>query len=111
MAGGQQLAQRIDAIARKLDEERLRDLLSRGLDYGCRPHVRRAEDGSYSLLVIGTAAQLEGLRRDGFELEPGAPPDRSRYVVGEGDRFAGADAVPRGLGEKLIEPTRRPDRA
>jgi hypothetical protein len=99
--------QRIDAVARDLDVAGLRDLLSRGLDYGCRPQVRRADDGSYTLLVIGTAEQLDGLRRDGFVLEPGVPPDRSRYAIGEGDRFAGGTVVPRGLGEKVAQPTRR----
>lgn len=104
-------APRIDAIVRNLDAPQVRDLLSRQLDYGCRPQVWRAEDGSYALPVIGTAEQLEGLRREGFELELGRPGDRSRYAIGEGDRFAGGDVVPRGFGEKLTEPTQRSELA
>jgi hypothetical protein len=84
-------------------------LLRRDLDFGCRPQLQRADDGTYSLLVIGTEGQLEELRRDGFELRPMPRLEREEYAVGAGDRFAAGAVVPRGFGEKLTEPVREPD--
>ena len=100
---------RVDALAHGLATEQVRDLLRRDLDFGCRPQLQRADDGTYTLLVIGTESQLEALRRDGFELRSMPRVEREAYAIGEGDRFAGGDVVPRGFGEKLTEPVRGPD--
>lgn len=95
---------RVDAIAQGLDVERARDLLRRELDFGCRPQVRRLDDDTYEVLVIGTEKQLEELRGDGFDLRLPPPVEREPYEIGDGDRFAREDAVPRGFGEKVKEP-------
>jgi hypothetical protein len=100
---------RLDVTVHGLDAERARDLLRRDLDFGCRPQLQRADDGTYTLLVIGAESQLEALRRDGFELRSMPRVEREVYAVGAGDRFAGGDVVPRGFGEKLTEPVRGPD--
>jgi hypothetical protein len=109
MASEESPEPRVDAIAHGLDAEQVRDLLRRDLDFGCRPQLQRADDGTYALLVIGTQGQLEALRRDGFELSALPQAERDAYAVGVGDRFAAGDAVPRGFGEKLSEPTHRTD--
>src|SRR4051794_19913740 len=109
MASAEPAEPRVDAVAHGLDAEQVRDLLRRDLDFGCRPQLQRADDGTYSLLVIGTESQLEALRRDGFELRSLPQVERETYAVGVDDRFAGGDVVPRGFGEKLTEPVRQPD--
>jgi hypothetical protein len=106
---GAQPTPRLDAIVRNLDRAQADDLLSRGLDHGCR--LREAGPGRYELPVIASEQQLEELRRAGFELELRPAPDRSLYPVGEGDRFAAEDAVPRGFGRKLAERERQDEPA
>jgi len=79
-------------------EERLRALLSRPLDFGCRPSIIRLDNGGFRVDVIGTAEQLDELTAAGLEVEL-QPDPIERAEVGEGDRFAGG-VVPRGFGRK-----------
>jgi hypothetical protein len=102
MPDASRLEPRLEAIVRVPDEEALRALLARPLDFGCRPTVVREPAGGFSVPVIGTAAQLEGLRRDGFEMSVREVPRRPERPgeVGEGDRFQGGRIAPRGYGRK-----------
>ena len=97
-------ARRLSGVIRVPDEEKLRELLSRGgrLDFGCKPTVISEAAGGFSVPVIGEADVLEALRSDGFELtlhelrEP-------QVDVGQGDRFKGGAVAPHGFGEKVRE--------
>ena len=90
----------LDALVRVRDEEALRALLARGLDFGCKPTIVREPDGGFSVPVIGTRETLEALRAEGFELTVHEPA-RPQEDVGTGDRFAGGERVPRGFGRKV----------
>lgn len=94
------LQPRLEAIVRVPNEEALRALFARPLDFGCRPTVLREPAGGFSVPVIGTAAELERLRRDGLEMTVRAPSERPADV-GEGDRFQGGRVAPRGFGRKV----------
>jgi hypothetical protein len=97
-------ADRIDADYRQgaavtvANEEELRALLRRPFDFGCRPSIERAEGGTLRVEVIGTASQLDELRRAGYGIAV-QPEPAERAEVGDGDRFAGG-AVPHGFGTK-----------
>lgn len=96
--------ERLEGLVRLSDEKAVRELLSRPLDFGCRPTVIRESDGGFSVPVIGSAQALERLRADGFDLRVVDPPADRRKHVGDGDRFEGGNVVPRGFGRKVVEP-------
>ncbi|MBD0742853.1 hypothetical protein [Streptomyces sp. CBMA152] len=86
------------------DAETLRTLLREARpDVGGRP--RRGEDGSFSIDAYVSPDAAEALEREGVvvtTLEDAAATGRARQAeVGVGDRFAPADAVPRGLALKV----------
>ena len=97
-------ARRLSGVVRVPDEQKLRELLSRGgrLDFGCKPTVIPEAAGGFSVPVIGDAEVLEALQSDGFDLtlhelrEP-------QEDVGKGDRFKGGAVAPHGFGEKVRE--------
>ena len=94
------LEPRREAVVRVPNEEALRALFARPLDFGCRPTVLRDPAGGFAVPVIGTAAELERLRRDGVDMTVREPGERPTDV-GEGDRFQGGRVVPRGFGRKV----------
>lgn len=98
------IPERLEGLVRLPDEQAVRELLSRPLDFGCRPTVIRQADGGFSVPVIGSSQMLDGLRADGFDLRVIDPPAERRKDVGDGDRFEGGKIVPRGFGRKVVEP-------
>lgn len=92
-------AERREVLVRVANEELLRAMLRRPLDFGCRPIVNQASDGSFEVPVVITDEGLARLREEGLDvtvLDARSP----RVEVGDGDRFADRDIVPRGFGEK-----------
>ncbi|MGP9022694.1 hypothetical protein ACT1U9_30350 [Streptomyces sp. BR1] len=86
------------------DADTLRTLLREARpDVGGRP--RQGEDGSFSIDAYVSPDAAEALEREGVvvtTLEDAAATGRARQAeVGAGDRFAAADAVPRGLALKV----------
>ncbi|GAB7185034.1 hypothetical protein ATKI12_4865 [Kitasatospora sp. Ki12] len=86
------------------DLETLRALLRETRsDTGGRPH--HEADGRVGIDVYATAAQVPALEREGVTVtRAGNASEAGRAAqaeVGSGDRFAPADAVPRGLAAKL----------
>ncbi|MFJ9442099.1 hypothetical protein ACIRRH_09515 [Kitasatospora sp. NPDC101235] len=86
------------------DPETLRALLrDTHPDVGGRPHVE--EDGRIGIDVYAPADQVPALEREGITVtRVGNASEAGRAAqaeVGVGDRFAPADAVPRGLATKL----------
>jgi hypothetical protein len=100
MPDAPRLQPRLEAIIRVPNEESLRALFARPLDFGCRPTVIREPAGGFTVPVIGTAAELERLRRDGIEMTVRELRERPTDV-GEGDRFQGGRVAPRGFGRKV----------
>jgi len=96
------LPPRLDGVVRVRDEEALRSLLAKGLDFGCKPTIIREADGSFSVPVIGTEEDLEALRAEGLELAVNER--REKPEVGAGDRFEGGRVPPRGFGRKADGP-------
>jgi hypothetical protein len=94
------LQPRLEAIVRVPNEEALRALIARPLDFGCRPTVLREPAGGFAVPVIGTAAEFERLRRDGVEMTVRELSERASDV-GEGDRFQGGRVAPQGFGRKV----------
>lgn len=81
------------------NEEGLRELLRRPLDFGCKPVVMRLPDGRFQVTVIGTEATLLDLA--GPQLEVAVHRGQEGPTeVGQGDRFDGGRVAPRGLGRK-----------
>ncbi|GGW59734.1 hypothetical protein GCM10010503_41180 [Streptomyces lucensis JCM 4490] len=85
------------------DTETLRALLREARpDIGGGPH--RADDGTCSIEAYVTGEQAEALEREGVSvttIENATAAGLARQAeVGEGDRFAPADAVPHGLAVK-----------
>ncbi|WP_225827788.1 hypothetical protein [Streptomyces naphthomycinicus] len=86
------------------DAETLRALLR-----DTRPDVggiaHRADDGSCSIVAYVSPDQAEALEREGVSvttIDDAAAKGRARQAeVGDGDRFAPADAVPHGLADKI----------
>ena len=74
------------------------------VDVGCRPDVEVRPDGTGSLQIFATAAQIQALRAAGFQVEQGEnASERGRKAqaeIGKGDRFEGGRVTPRGLGRK-----------
>ncbi|MFE7594487.1 hypothetical protein ACFU6K_34290 [Kitasatospora sp. NPDC057512] len=86
------------------DPETLRALLhDTRPDVGGRPHVE--EDGRIGIDVYATADRIPALEREGITVTTvGNASEAGRTAqaeVGSGDRFAPADAVPRGLADKI----------
>lgn len=96
------LPRRLDGVVRVRDEEGLRGLLAKGLDFGCKPTIIRDADGSFSVPVIGTEEGLEALRAEGFELKVNERPEKPE--IGAGDRFERGKIAPRGFGRKVTGP-------
>src|SRR5437773_6896652 len=101
------LPRRLDGVVRVRDEDGLRALLAKELDFGCKPTVIREADGGFSVPVIATAEGLEALRAEGFELTVNEAP-AEKPGVGSGDRFEGGKVPPRGFGRKVAGPGRDP---
>ena len=80
------------------NEEELRALLRRPVDFGCRPAIVRVDGGGLRVEVVGTASQFDELRRAGYGVAL-QPEPTERAEVGDGDRFAGG-VVPHGFGTK-----------
>jgi hypothetical protein len=96
-----------EGLVRVRDEDSLRELLARDeLDLGCKPHVRREPDGSYSVPVIATERSLQALRAEGLDVTIRELPEAQRDV-GAGDRFEGGRTHPRGYGAKVTDDTPR----
>jgi hypothetical protein len=86
---------RLEGTVHVTDVAALRALLRRPLDFGCRPRVLPAPVGGFTVPLIGSAEDFDKLEADGFEVTSrNAPPDRV-LDVGQGDRFAGGQIVPR----------------
>ncbi|WP_329403934.1 hypothetical protein [Streptomyces melanogenes] len=86
------------------DAETLRTLLREARpDVGGRP--RQGEDGTCSIEAYASPDEAEALEREGVSVtivEDATATGRARQAeVGEGDRFAPDDAVPRGLALKV----------
>src|SRR6266702_923204 len=98
-----------------------------GLDFGDRPNIRENPDGTSSLNLFVTRADIETFRAEGYEIEVGANLSaraRDRLAeVGQGDRFDGGRIPPQGIGRKIVgrgegdaahgghKPDDRPERA
>ncbi len=74
------------------------------VDVGCRPHVEANPDGTGSLQIFASAAQIQELRAAGFEVDQGENASelgrKAQAEIGKGDRFEGGRVTPRGLGRK-----------
>lgn len=74
------------------------------VDVGCRPHVEVSPDGTGSLQIFASAAQIQALRAAGFRVEQGENASelgrKAQAEIGKGDRFEGGRVTPRGLGRK-----------
>ena len=74
------------------------------VDVGCRPHVEVSPDGTGSLQIFASAAQIQALRAAGFLIEQGENASelgrKAQAEIGKGDRFEGGRVTPRGLGQK-----------
>jgi hypothetical protein len=97
-------AERREVLIRVADEDSLREVLRRPLDFGCRPVVNLASDGSAEVPAIVTDEVLARLREEGMDVEVLEARDLRAEVSG-GDRFADGTVVPRGLGEKTGGPS------
>ncbi|MCC3773836.1 hypothetical protein [Streptomyces sp. UNOB3_S3] len=86
------------------DADTLRALLrDERLDVGGRPQGH--EDGGVGIDAYVPAGKAEALEREGVTVtvvDDATATGKARQAeVGEGDRFAAPDSVPRGLGEKI----------
>ncbi len=73
------------------------------IDFGCRPALRRAPDGSYQLDLFATEQKIKELREvSGLDVtvvhNASAEGRKRQREVGKGDRFDGGKVAPRGLG-------------
>ncbi len=81
-------------------------LRSTGVDYGCRPYVTRTDDGEVITTVIVPANSRDRSRSlhpsvQLVELEEPMTTRPARSAeVGEGNRFASSESIPRGVGRK-----------
>ncbi len=94
------------AVRIKVTRGQVGELLGRGeFDFGDRPIVTSNADGTGSLDLFVTRAQIEALRAEGYEVAVGlnlSARARERLAeVGQGDRFEGGQIPPRGLGRKI----------
>jgi hypothetical protein len=103
------------AVRAKVSEDQAFELIGRGgLDYGDRPHFDRGPEGTGSLDLFLSRAQIESLEGEGIEVEVvnnQSARSRERMAeVGEGDRFDGGRVLPTGIGRKVggREPRRKP---
>jgi hypothetical protein len=102
------------AVRAKVSEDQAFELIGRGgLDYGDRPHFDRGPEGTGSLDLFLSRAQIESLEGEGIEVEVvnnQSARSRERMAeVGEGDRFDGGRVLPTGIGRKVggREPQRK----
>jgi hypothetical protein len=94
----------VQGVVRLDDQEALRQLVARPLDFGCRPTVVHDPEGGFSVPVIATREAFAALRADGFAVTPIEPATTDfRAEVGEGDRFAGGRIAPKGFGRKVAD--------
>jgi hypothetical protein len=82
------------------NDQDLRRLLAKGLDFGCTPSLIQKDDGGWTVAVIGMRDLLEALQGDGFkveirELKP------AQSDVGRDDRFEGGKVTPHGFALKV----------
>src|SRR6266568_4552441 len=94
------------AVRVKVTGGQAEKLLRRGgLDFGDRPNIRENPDGTGSLNLFVTRADIETFRAEGYEIEVGANLSaraRDRLAeVGQGDRFDGGRIPPQGIGRKI----------
>lgn len=75
------------------------------LDFGDHPGASLNPDGTGTIHVFATRADIAALQAEGYEIEVGANLSaraRERLAeVGEGDRFEGGRIPPRGIGRKI----------
>lgn len=102
---GEEQGDDIFAVRAKVTEDQAVELIGRGVfDYGDRPHFTKTPDGSGTLDLFVSKAQIASLRGDGIEVEVvnnQSARSRERMAeVGEGDRFEGGRVAPTGIGRK-----------
>lgn len=87
--------------------EALRELPAVAMDTGCTGGVRARPDGTFMLEAYVREPLLAELRRLGCKVEILADAAdelrRKQKQVGKGNRFSGADWIPRGVGKKIRE--------
>lgn len=96
------------AVRITVTRESFGELMQRfALDVGCRPVVEQTEqtgDDRGTLLAFAPRTQIAELEAAGYQIEIGenvSEVGRQRQAeIGQGDRFEGGRAVPRGLGTK-----------
>ncbi len=98
---------RADMIAVRITVTRgsFAELMQRfALDVGCRPVVEQTGDDRGTLLAFAPRTQIAELEAAGYQIEIGenvSEVGRLRQAeIGQGDRFEGGRAAPRGLGTK-----------
>lgn len=112
-SGGRNPSKRDEALPPDLYEARIttgRDAFGRlmqefNLDVGCRgAQIEVNPDGTGTILAYATEERIRELQAAGYKVEKGenvSELGRQRQKeVGEGDRFKGGHAAPRGLGQK-----------
>lgn len=96
----------IFAVRLRVTPDEARRLVESGdYDTGDHPRFAMTRDGSGSLDLFMTRAQADALRGRGIDLEIVSNQTsraRSRIAeLGEGDRYEGGKATPRGIGRKI----------
>ena len=96
----------IFAVRARVTEDQAVELIGRGgFDYGDRPHFTKSADGSGSLDLFVSKAQIKRLGDDGIQVEvvnnQSARARERMAEVGEGDRFDGGRVRPTGIGRKI----------
>jgi hypothetical protein len=94
---------RIRAPSRKA----LEDLPIAQMDTGCTGGIRTQADGSVTLEAYVRESVLQKIRESGHTMEVLADveeeSEKKRQQVGKGNRFEGANRIPRGIGKKVRE--------
>lgn len=104
--GGNELDDDKFAVRVKVTRDQAEKLLRRDeLDFGDHPRIGENPDGTSTVDVFVTRAEIEALRAEGYEVEVGtnmSARGRERLAeVGQGDRFDGGRIPPRGIGRKI----------
>jgi hypothetical protein len=94
------------AVRVKVTPGQVERLVRRGeFDFGDHPRITENADGTGSLDLFVSRAQIEALRAEGYEIEVGvnlSARARERLdEIGKGDRFEGGKIPPKGLGRKI----------
>jgi len=96
-----QFAVRVKVTPSQADEL----LARRGLDFGDHPNISPNPDGTGTLNLFVSRAEIAMLQAEGYQIEIGvnlSARARARLTeVGQGDRFEGGRIPPRGLGRKI----------